>query len=73
VITNEGLPRDNEFYMEHFLADGVILLQKDVIDFKLIKTLVIDKMRGVSFDDQPRRYVITSRGFKVFDTEPVLM
>jgi KaiC/GvpD/RAD55 family RecA-like ATPase len=71
VITNEGLPRDNEFYMEHFLADGVILLQKDVIDFKLIKTLVIDKMRGISFDDQPRRYVITSRGFQVFNTEPV--
>ncbi len=71
MIANEGLPKDTDFYMEHFLADGVILLQKDVIDFKLVKTLVIDKMRGIDFDDQPRRYVITSRGFQVFNTEPV--
>jgi len=73
VIIAEGLPKDNEFYMEHFLADGVVLLQKNVIDFRLIKTLVIDKMRGISFDDQPRRYVITTRGFQVFNTEPVTL
>lgn len=73
VITTEGLPRENEFYMENFLADSVIRLQKEVIDFKLIKTLMIDKVRGIDFDEQPRRYVITSRGFKVFDTEPVLV
>ena len=73
VIVNEGLPRDNEFYMEHFLADGVILLQKDVIDFKLIKTLMIDKVRGIDFDDQPHRYVISSRGFQVLSKEPVLV
>ena len=71
VIVNEGLPKDNDFYMEHFLADGVILLQKEVIDFNLVKTLMIDKMRGIDFDEQPRRYVVTSRGFQVFNTEPV--
>ena len=71
LITTEGLPRENEFYMEHFLADGVLLLQRDVIDFKLIKTLMIDKVRGIGFDDQPRRYVITSRGLQVFNAEPV--
>lgn len=71
VIVNEGVPKDTDFYMEHFLADGVIMLQKDLIDFKLVKTLIIDKMRGIDFDDQPRRYVITSRGFQVFNKEPV--
>ena len=71
VITTEGLPRENEFYMENFLADSVIRLQREVIDFKLIKTLMIDKVRGIDFDDQPRRYVITSRGLQVFNTEPV--
>jgi KaiC/GvpD/RAD55 family RecA-like ATPase len=71
VITTEGLPRDNEFYMENFLADSVIRLQRNVIDFKLIKTLMIDKVRGIDFDDQPRRYVITSRGLQVFNAEPV--
>lgn len=71
VITTEGLPRENEFYMEEFLADGVMLLQKDIRDFKLTKTLRVDKMRGIEYDEQPRRYVITSRGFQVFNAEPV--
>jgi KaiC/GvpD/RAD55 family RecA-like ATPase len=72
VITSEGLPKPNDFYMEQFLSDGVLLLGKDMLDFKLIKTLRIDKMRGIDFDDQPRRFVVTSRGFQVFNTEPVL-
>jgi len=73
IITAEGIPKDTDFYMEQFLADGVTLLNKDLLDFKLIKTLRIDKMRGIDFDDQPRRYVITGRGMKVFHSEPVLM
>jgi len=73
LLTSEGLPSKNDFYMEEFLADGVILLEKTLIDFKLIKTLRIDKMRGIGFDDQPRRYVITSRGFQVLHSEPVLV
>ncbi|MCJ7574514.1 ATPase, partial [Candidatus Bathyarchaeota archaeon] len=59
--------------MEQFLADGVILLGKDVRDYKLVKTLRIDKMRGLAYDEQPRRYTISSRGFQVFNTEPVLI
>jgi len=73
IITSEGLPSQNDFYMEQFLADGVFLLGKDLLDYTMIKTLRIDKMRGIDFDDQPRRYVITSRGFQVFSTEPVLV
>jgi KaiC/GvpD/RAD55 family RecA-like ATPase len=73
VITTEGLPRENEFYMENFLADSVIRLQREVIDFKLIKTLMIDKVRGIDFDDQPHRYVISSRGVQVLSKEPVLV
>ena len=71
VITAEGIPKESDFYMEQFLADGVVLLNKDLLDFKLIKTLRIDKMRGIDFDDQPRRYMITSRGLQVFNTEQV--
>ena len=73
IVTSEGLPRVNEFYLEQFLSDGVFLLGKDMLDFKLIKTLRIDKMRGIDFDDQPRRFLITTGGFKVFNTEPVLI
>ena len=73
LITSEGIPRENEFYMEQFLSDGVILLNKDLLDYKMIKTLRIDKMRGIDFDAQPRRYMISNRGFQVFNNEPVLV
>ncbi len=72
VVTSEAAPQEGDFYMEQFLADGVILLQKDLREFQLIKTIRVDKMRGLSFDEQPRRYTITSRGFQVFNTESVL-
>lgn len=73
IITSEGIPSANDFYMEQFLADGVMLLNKDLMDYTMIKTIRIDKMRGIDFDDQPRRYVINNRGFQVFSTEPVLV
>jgi circadian clock protein KaiC len=73
VVTSETSPQEGDFYMEQFLADGVILLGKDVRDYKLVKTLRIDKMRGLAYDEQPRRYTISSRGFQVFNTEPVLV
>lgn len=73
IITAEGILKPGEFYLERFLADGVILINKDIRDFKLIKTIMIEKMRGIDFDAQPRRYVITSRGFQVFNNEPVLI
>ena len=73
VITAEGIPKESDFYMEQFLADGVVLLNKDLLDYKLIKTIRIDKMRGIDFDDQPRRYMITNRGMQVLHSEPVLI
>jgi KaiC/GvpD/RAD55 family RecA-like ATPase len=73
IVTSEAAPQEGDFYMEQFLADGVILLSKDLKDYNLIKTIRIDKMRGVQFDEQPRRYTITTRGFQVFNTEPVLI
>lgn len=73
IITSEAAPQEGDFYMEQFLADGVILLTKDLREYNLIKTIRIDKMRGVQFDEQPRRYTITTRGFQVFNTEPVLV
>ncbi len=72
VLTSEGLPTETNFSMEQFLSDGVIFLEKDLQEFKLIKTLRIDKMRGMTFDDQPKRYLITNRGFAVFNKEAVI-
>jgi KaiC/GvpD/RAD55 family RecA-like ATPase len=57
--------------MEEFLADGVVRLDKTVQNFNFVKTVRVEKMRGVKFDEQPRRYVIDERGFTVFHTERV--
>jgi len=73
IVTSEAAPQEGDFYMEQFLADGVILLSKDLLDYNLVKTIRIDKMRGTQYDEQPRRYTITSRGFQVFNTEPVMV
>ena len=73
IITSEGLPSENDFYMEQFLSDGVIVLGRDLLNYHTIKTLRIDKMRGINFNDQPRRYLISNRGFQVLSSEPVLI
>ena len=73
IITYEGVFEVDNFYSEMFLSDGVISLNKDLRNFQTIKTIRIDKMRGIDFDDQPRRYLITNTGMVVFDKESVLV
>jgi len=62
---------EGDFYVEEYLADGVIVLTKSLRDFNLMKTARVEKMRGVNHDDQPRRYKITSDGLTIYHTEPV--
>ena len=73
LITYEGVFEVDSFYSEMFLSDGVVSLNKDLLEFQTIKTIRIDKMRGIDFDDQPRRYLVTNTGMIVFDKEPVLI
>jgi len=73
LITYEGVFAVDNFYSEMFLSDGVISLSKDLLEFQTIKTIRIDKMRGIDFDYQPRRYLIANTGMVVFDKEPVLV
>lgn len=73
VLTTEITTGTGDFYMEEFLADGVIHLSKDILNYKLIKTIRIEKMRGIDYDEEPRRYTITPKGFQVLHTEPVLV
>ncbi|MBC8225127.1 AAA family ATPase [Candidatus Bathyarchaeota archaeon] len=72
VITSE-MSSSRDFMVEEFLADGVIRLTKHIENFQMVSVLRIEKMRGIKYDDQPRRYAITSRGFTVFQAEPVLI
>jgi KaiC/GvpD/RAD55 family RecA-like ATPase len=71
VITSEASSQgEGDFYVEEYLADGVILLSKTLEEFKIIKTIRIEKMRGIKHDDQPRRFEIEENGFIVYNTEP---
>ena len=72
VITSEWSSEGGEFYMEEYLADGVIILSKTLQNFKMIKTIRIEKMRGMKHDDEPRRYEIMGNGFLIYHTEPVI-
>ena len=69
LVTSETSPQEGDFYMEQFLADGILLLEKEVRDYKLIKTLRIDKMRGQAYDENPHWYKIDQNGFNVFSDE----
>lgn len=72
IITMEVSSLSDDFYMEKFLADGVILLESHLDEqFRLVQTLRIEKMRGTKHDRQPRRYVISNEGLMVYHTEPV--
>jgi circadian clock protein KaiC len=71
LVTSESVPSAGEYYIEHFLADGVIILEKTVLNFNLLKVIRIEKMRGMAYDEQPRRYTIDRRGFVVYSTEPI--
>jgi KaiC/GvpD/RAD55 family RecA-like ATPase len=63
---------ENDFYIEEYLADGIIVLAKILYDFELIKTARIEKMRGIKHDDQPRKYEIKDNGLTIYNTEPVI-
>ena len=71
ILTSETSPSNGEFYMEEFMADGVIRLDKVIHNFNLIRTIRIEKMRGVEHDEQPRRYIIDRNGFTVYSSEPI--
>ena len=38
---------------------------------RLVARARIDKMRGIDYDEQHRRYAVTGKGLMVFNTEPV--
>lgn len=74
VITSESASAsDDEFFVEEYLADGIIILAQTLHNFTITKTARIAKMRGTKHDDQPRKYEIGEKGIIVYDTEPVIV
>ena len=72
VVSSEMSHQTGEFYIEEFISDGIIWLEKVVRNFNLIRTIRIEKMRGIEHDEQPRRYTIDAQGFTVYNTEPII-
>jgi KaiC/GvpD/RAD55 family RecA-like ATPase len=72
LITSESSsPSEDEFFVEEYLADGVIILAQTLRNFVVTKTIRVEKMRGTRHDDQPRKYEIGDKGLIVYNTEPV--
>jgi KaiC/GvpD/RAD55 family RecA-like ATPase len=74
LVTSEAASSsEDDFFVEEYLADGVVILSNSMHNFVLIKTVWIEKMRGIKHDDQPRKYEISDKGIIVFDSEPVIV
>jgi KaiC/GvpD/RAD55 family RecA-like ATPase len=73
LLTSGMVPNACEYYIEDFLADGIIKLDKVIDNFNVIRTIRIEKMRGIEHDEHPRRYVIDEKGFTIFNKEPIKM
>jgi circadian clock protein KaiC len=62
---------DREHQLEEYLADGVLLLRSYLKKDYIIKSIMIEKMRGISHDTQPRPYTIADEGFIIYPSENV--
>lgn len=63
---------DREYQLEEYLADGVLLLQFNLKNDYVIKTIMIEKMRGIFHDTHPRPYSISDEGFTIYPDEKAL-
>jgi circadian clock protein KaiC len=57
--------------LEEYISQGVLLLESVRSGQTLVKTILIEKMRGTEHDHQPRLYEITPKGLEVHPQEMV--
>jgi KaiC/GvpD/RAD55 family RecA-like ATPase len=63
---------EREYQLEEYLTQGTILLQTvSQPETGLTRVVLIEKMRGIEHDTQPRPYIITKQGIQVFAKEKV--
>jgi KaiC/GvpD/RAD55 family RecA-like ATPase len=74
IITAESNVADSnrDYQLEEYLADGVILLNLVTKKDFIIRSIMIEKMRGIAHDTQPKLYSITDEGFVVYPEEKIL-
>jgi len=63
---------DRKYQFEEFLAQGVIMMRKVLIGNRTALVFQVEKMRGLSHDNQQRPYKIDKGGIVVYPKEKVL-
>ena len=59
------------FQLEEYLSQGVVLLHTMVHNGNVVRGIQVEKMRGISHDDQLRPYQIGQEGIEVFPKDRV--
>jgi KaiC/GvpD/RAD55 family RecA-like ATPase len=63
---------EREYQMEEYLTQGTILLRTlSQPETGLTRVVLIEKMRGIEHDTQPRPYTIAKQGLQVFPKEKI--
>jgi KaiC/GvpD/RAD55 family RecA-like ATPase len=62
---------DRKYQFEEFLAQGVIIMRKVPRAGGVTLVMQVEKMRGLSHDDQPRPYKIETGGVTVYPKEKI--
>ncbi|NWG09903.1 MAG: circadian clock protein KaiC [Nitrososphaerales archaeon] len=62
---------DPKFLTEHFIADGVIILDMMQVGGRMVRGIQVQKLRGVKHDFDFHLYHITDKGIVVFPKEKV--
>jgi circadian clock protein KaiC len=75
LITTElrSIALEREILAEEFLAHGVIVLHSFIDNKEIVRGIQIEKMRGISHDNQIHPYKITENGIEIFAEEQTLV
>lgn len=63
---------DRRYQFEEFMAQGVMMMRKSLIANRTVLVFQVEKMRGLSHDNQQRPYKIDRGGIVVYPKEKVL-
>jgi len=62
---------ERKFQLEEYLSQGVVLLHTMIHEGSVVRGIQVEKMRGISHDDQLRPYQITQTGIEVYPKDKV--
>ncbi|MEM2905511.1 MAG: ATPase domain-containing protein [Candidatus Bathyarchaeia archaeon] len=75
LLLSENVEERSDVYrfgIESFLCQGVIVLRTPHRDERIVRTLQVQKMRGVKHLEKPCLFKITEKGIEVYPDAPIL-